>query len=739
MKRHITLFKIITLNLAIGLSILAQGQATYTTSTFAGSGTAGSTNGTGTSASFNNPLGIDIGPNGNLYITERQNPTIRKITPSGVVTTLAGSTTGYSDATGTSAQFNTPYDLTVSKDGDVFVADIFNNRIRKVTSSGTVTTFAGSTGGFSDGTGAGAQFNYPYSITIDTANNLYVFDLINRRIRKITPSGIVTTLAGNGTVGSTNGTGTGATFNNVPGMCCDDEGNLYIASVLSHTIRKVTPLGVVTTFAGSSGNSGGTDGSLTNARFSGPFDISIDNEGTLYVSDESGRRVRMIRDGQVYTLGGDGTTGYVDGNQSLSRFSILKGIATNNNGGVFICDYTNNRIRKISIPTCTDSSQLPTTLNTTYTSNFTKTEGTWTHFCTEAGELLLSLDTNGTGALVNADEIQLKLGAQTTYGYLGVDGGIVDTDDEGYQMIDRRWDVNPTAQPTTGNVGVRFYFTNDEYNDVKDSLLLHGPGQNGANKSTVDTATELNFYKSTSGAAFADPQTVSGIVISNGSIPDTSTWVHSTHGTADHTAEFRVSSFSGGAAAGGGGGGITAAPLPVELVSFKVSPSANNTQALLQWSTATENNNRGFSVQKASHGNVWTEIGYKHGQGISNSMVNYKFIDISPTAGKNFYRLVQEDYDGTRDISVIRMLNFSGRDAGIVIYPNPTKDRIFITTQSDGIHYDYRLTNSAGLTIISGSGSGQTSIDCSTVVSGVYYLSIYSENNKTVERITIAK
>lgn len=341
--------------------------------------------------------------------------------------------------------------------------------------------------------------------------------------------------------------------------------------------------------------------------------------------------------------------------------------------------------------------------------------------------------------MVDHDEVQLKTGAKTTYGYLGVDGGIVDTDDEGYQMIDRRWDVNPTAQPTTGNVGVKFYFTNDEYTDVKDSLLLHGPGQNGANKSTVDTVTELSFYKSTSGTAFADPQTVSGIVISNGSTPSTTKWVHSIHGTTDHTAEFMASSFSGGAAAGGGGGGITAAPLPVELVRFTVSPSANNTQALLQWSTATENNNRGFSVQKASNGIDWTEIGYEYGQGISNNMVTYQFLDISPTAGKNFYRLVQEDYDGTRDISDLRMLNFSGRDAGIVIYPNPTKDKISISTQSGGIHYDYTLTNSTGQTILSGSGSGQTSLDCSTVVSGVYYLSIYSENNKTVERITIAK
>lgn len=120
-------------------------------------------------------------------------------------------------------------------------------------------------------------------------------------------------------------------------------------------------------------------------------------------------------------------------------------------------------------------------------------------------------------------------------------------------------------------------------------------------------------------------------------------------------------------------------------------------------------------------------------------MANYQFIDLSPTTGKNFYRLIQEDYDGTQAISDMRMLNFSERNAGVVFYPNPAKNQININASSHSEEFDYTLTNATGLTIVSGTGSGQTSIDCSTVVNGIYYLVIHSKDQRTVERITITK
>jgi sugar lactone lactonase YvrE len=262
--------------------------------TFAGSGTMGFINGTGTAASFNQPYALAIDASDNLYVGDRINYSIRKITPAGVVTTLAGNgTAGMVDATGNAARFGEPIGIAVDAAGNVFVGDYFNNRIRKITPAGVVTTFAGTNQGMVDGAGTAAAFNNPFGLAFDAAGNLYVADSHNFAIRKITPAGVVTTLAGNGTAGALNGTGSAATFSRPIGITVDAAGNVYECDLDNHTIRKITAAGVVTTFAGTTGVSGATDGA--SASFNNPVGIFSDNSnGVLYVADFANNRIRKI-------------------------------------------------------------------------------------------------------------------------------------------------------------------------------------------------------------------------------------------------------------------------------------------------------------------------------------------------------------------------------------------------------------------------------------------------------------
>lgn len=194
------------------------------------------------------------------------------------VSTLAGSTLGNAEGTGAQAQFNNPIGLVIDVAGNVYVADASNHRIRKITPAGLVTTFAGSSAGFADGTGTVSQFNEPHCLAIDASGNIFVSDYYNDRIRKITPTGIVSTFAG-GSQGSTDGIGTAAQFYRPNGLAIDASGNLFVSDSYNNRIRKITPTGVVSTIAGST--SGYADGNGTDAKFNLPSGIAVDATGTM--------------------------------------------------------------------------------------------------------------------------------------------------------------------------------------------------------------------------------------------------------------------------------------------------------------------------------------------------------------------------------------------------------------------------------------------------------------------------
>jgi sugar lactone lactonase YvrE len=323
--------------------------------TFAGHAlSSGSVNGTGKTARFNYPAAVAADAAGNLYLADTDNHTLRRVDTTGVVTSIAGAagTPGAADGAGSAARFNEPSGVVVDVTGDIYIADTLNHTLRKVTAAGVVTTFAGTAGasGNTDGTGLAARFFGPQGLAIDGAGNLFVADTNNDTIRKVVlKTGEVRTIAGAaGTAGSADGTGTGAQFNHPAGVAVDASGNLYVADTDNHVVRTIAPSGAVSTLAGRAGASGAADGIGSAATFDSPSAIAVDSSGSLYVADTGNFTVRMIVPATraTSTLAGlAGTSGSADGVGSGARFFQPAGIALDPYANVYIADTNNHTIR----------------------------------------------------------------------------------------------------------------------------------------------------------------------------------------------------------------------------------------------------------------------------------------------------------------------------------------------------------------------------------------------------------
>jgi sugar lactone lactonase YvrE len=376
-------------------------------------GVSGAADEVGAAAKFSFPRGLVVGPNGDLYVADYANQTIRKVTPSGVVTTFAGANLviGSADGPALTARFNRPSDITYDAGINTFyVADTGNHRIRAIGADGTVTTVAGSVAGYQDGNGAAARFNGPWGLDVASDGNIYVADHENDTIRRVTPQGGVTTVAGrvvdgNPSSGSEDGVGSDARFNfpsgiatapnghtlyvsdafnfairtvalpsgsvstlagskpqrgfttgprsiarlHFPnGVAADSQGNVYVAE--TNSIRKITPNGVTSTFAGEPGETGAIDGVGENARFQDPSGIAVGPDGSLYVTDPGNHTIRKISpSGVVTTLAGNGFAGpgYVDGPAAVARFASPWGIAVDSQNIVYVSELGNHTIRRI--------------------------------------------------------------------------------------------------------------------------------------------------------------------------------------------------------------------------------------------------------------------------------------------------------------------------------------------------------------------------------------------------------
>jgi hypothetical protein len=345
------LFVADTYNHTIRKVVVTTGEVT----TLAGSpGQRGNSDGTGAAARFDQPLGITSDGAGSLFVVDGSNQTIRKVVvATGEVTTLAGSPgqRGSSDGTGAAARFDHALCITSDRAGNLFVTDSEpSDTIRKVVvTTGEVTTLAGSPGqrGSSDGTGAAARFYGPSGITSDGAGSLFVVDGSNHTIRKVVvATGQVTTLAGSARdSGNTDGIGTTARFSSIPGVASDGTGNLFAVDELNHTVRKVViATGEVTTFAGSPGEQGKSDGIGAAARFYHPLDVASDGAGSLFVADADNHAIRkvVIATGEVTTLAG---------RAAGDPFGRLTGVASDGAGSLFVTDWERSIIHRVVIAT----------------------------------------------------------------------------------------------------------------------------------------------------------------------------------------------------------------------------------------------------------------------------------------------------------------------------------------------------------------------------------------------------
>jgi sugar lactone lactonase YvrE len=315
--------------------------------------------GPATDASLSNPSAVASDAVGNLYIADTLNNRIRRVCTNGLITTVAGDGTGGYSGDGsaaTNAAFHEPCGVALDVPGNMYVADTLNNRIRKVDINGIITTVAGNgNGGYAGDSAAAsnATLQGPFGLALDALGNLYIADTYNNVIRRMDASGVITTFAGNGTNGyfGDGGSSTNAGLNYPRGVALDESPNLYIADTSNNCIRKVDINGVITTFAGNGTNGYAVDGgAATNAALSNPTGVALDSAGTLFIADAGNNRIRRVdTNGVITTFAGNGTNGYSGdgGTATNASLNAPSGVVLDAFDNVYIADTGNNRVRKV--------------------------------------------------------------------------------------------------------------------------------------------------------------------------------------------------------------------------------------------------------------------------------------------------------------------------------------------------------------------------------------------------------
>ena len=689
--------------------------------TIAGTGVAGY-NGDGiaaTSAQITNPSGIAIDAAGNIYIGDFGISRIRKITIStGLISTIAGtSTPGYNGdgILATLAQISNPSDLTFDSNGDLYFTDRTNRRVRKITTStGIISTVAGTgTAGYNgDGIPAtSATLDFPNTVIFDAGGNMLIADWGNARVRKVDKvTGLISTIAGTGT-GGYNGDGilaTSAQLNTPTGLALDNAGNIYIAEFDGCRIRKITiTTGLISTIAGTGTAGYNGDGILaTSAQLYYCDKIRVDAAENIYIGDPGNNRIRVITKSTsiINTIAGTGTGGYNgDGipattAQLWAPFSIY---FDKLNCNMYIADYYNNRIRKVTggfagCPSPVAPGNLVSCLALPAVQINPGNNNSWVPVFDSSGNIAAMINGNGN----NLGTVSINLYTKN---------GACREDGSHRLYLNRNITITPQNQPSSA-VSVRLYILKSELDSLR--TALNSLGQ----PSGVASINEVDVFKNSD--ACATVGTVNAVRLAA---------TNSTY-NADYYLQVSISSFSSFYFANK----LLTAILPVKIISFTGKrTTAGNT---LQWN-ANCNGAVDFYIERSTNGIDFTTIG---NIAATNCNQLFNYIDNSFTAQQNYYRLKiieSGQVTGYSPVVVIQlgksntrlsMLSSFVKGSAIIVYADAENAETIQLVLTD---ITARLILQKAFAL--NSGSNTLSIDVGHLAAGIYWIYSTGKNGKT--------